>query len=97
MSSNKNKIRHPASFETPLCAEVGPTFFFLSDDDDLEESLDPYRYYREAEAICKQCVHIDECAEWAVNYERYGFWGGLTPNQRQAIRRKRNIILNETL
>ena len=45
---------------------------------------------REGKAICAECPVRAECLEYAViNNERYGVWGGLSPRQRQPLRRGR--------
>jgi WhiB family transcriptional regulator, redox-sensing transcriptional regulator len=46
-----------------------------------------------AKSICNLCPHRIECAEWGIENEYYGIWGGLTERQRQSIRRQRNISL----
>jgi hypothetical protein len=35
-----------------------------------------------AKSICRTCPHKAECAEWGINNERYGIWGGLTQKDR---------------
>lgn len=96
MSDKNLKLQNPQTFEQPLCSQVSPSFFYIDDDDDdtiSEESKN--KTYQIAAEICVKCKHIDPCAEWAVRRERWGFWGGLTPQQRILIRRKRKITLNE--
>lgn len=96
MNTEQN-LKHPKDFESPLCAEVGSQFFFLDDeDDDTIDKETANTSYAIASGICKKCEHISDCAEWGIRREKWGFWGGLTPNERQAIRRKRNITLRDT-
>ncbi len=38
--------------------------------------------------LCKDCPIIDACLEWGLAHERYGVWGGTTPDTRTTIRRK---------
>lgn len=74
----------PADFDEPLCAQVGPDWFFL---DGKGESYKP-----EAIALCRSCKHQTECAEYAIPFFNLdGLWGGLTPTQRARIRKDRNI------
>ena len=40
------------------------------------------------ENLCKDCPIIDACLEWGLAHERYGVWGGTTPDTRTTIRRK---------
>lgn len=94
----EKKLVNPQTFTNPLCAEVGPQFFFIDDEDDT--TIDPETAnvsYNIALSICQKCSHITDCAEWGIRQERWGVWGGLTPNDRSIIRRKRNITLRETL
>ena len=79
-------MREPRNYEAPLCAEVGGEIWFPEQGGDQTNTL-------RAKNICHQCNHRLECAEWGIQKERHGIWGGLTPTQREAIRRKRNIIL----
>jgi len=47
-----------------------------------------------ANSICKKCPHKNECAEWAIKNELFGFWGGLSPKERTNIRRDKRIPVN---
>jgi len=40
------------------------------------------------ENLCKDCPIIGACLEWGLAHERYGVWGGTTPDTRTTIRRK---------
>jgi hypothetical protein len=43
---------------------------------------------REALAVCSGCAHLIECGQHALDVgEPVGVWGGLTPDQRAALRR----------
>jgi WhiB family redox-sensing transcriptional regulator len=45
---------------------------------------------RIAKAICVQCPIKQECLEYAlVADEPYGIWGGLTPTERNILKRRR--------
>lgn len=93
--SKLNLIR-PDTFDNPLCAEVGTSFFYIDDDDDdtlkhSEKNLS----YNVAVDTCKKCSHIDACAEWGIHREKWGVWGGLTPPQRIQIRRKHKLRIDE--
>jgi len=46
-----------------------------------------------AKSICHTCPHKAECAEWGINKEQFGIWGGLTQADRVPIRKQLNIIL----
>lgn len=38
--------------------------------------------------ICASCSFLVECRDWAIENERYGFWGGLSEVERMKIRRR---------
>ena len=80
-------VRVPWNYENPACAEVGMEFFYP--DRDIEDKI----HTKTIVNICKICPHLAECAEWGINRERYGIWGGITANQRRDIRRRRGIVL----
>jgi WhiB family redox-sensing transcriptional regulator len=71
-----------------LCREVGTEFFFPEEGKETDTSI-----YSFGKMICSGCEVREQCLEWAVRHEGFGLWGGTTPRERQAIRRKRNIIL----
>jgi WhiB family redox-sensing transcriptional regulator len=81
-------MRGPRSFENPSCAEISVDLFFPEVGDSLS-------VIRQLKNVCKLCPHQQECAEWGIQNERYGVWGGLSEKDRKAIRRQRNIILRE--
>lgn len=46
---------------------------------------------QKAVTICQTCPVKNPCATWAITKpENDGIWGGLTPEQRQGIRRRAN-------
>ena len=66
------------------CRDVDSTVFFSPDPEGA-----PAREAREAEAkaICARCPVIRECAGYAlIAGERYGVWGGLSEQDRLALR-----------
>ena len=82
-------MREPHEFEAPLCAEVGGNQWFPEDlpGDVVREVT------RASKSICASCEHQSECAEWGINNERYGIWGGLDSATLKIIRKNRNIII----
>lgn len=63
-----------------LCAETNPEAFFPEQGGNTAE----------AKKLCAKCPVMDQCREEALaNDERYGIWGGLTPNDRARILRER--------
>ena len=84
-------MREPRFYENPACAQVGGDFWFPEKSDGSSNSAEMVM----AKSICKSCLHRSECAEWGINKERFGIWGGLTENERRNIRRANNIVLKE--
>jgi WhiB family redox-sensing transcriptional regulator len=83
-------MREPRFFENPGCAEIGGDLWFPEKEDGAgtrEQAI--------AKAICRQCPHQIECAEWGIKHENHGIWGGLVPRERLTIRSSRGIQLKE--
>lgn len=67
--------------------------------------LDPDLFFPEkagaeirfAQAVCARCPVIAECREWGILHEIHGIWGGLTQNERRAIRRKLQIAVTRAV
>ena len=65
------------------CRESDPDAWFPDDDNPLGNK------YTLPKRLCAKCPVKDLCLEFAlVNEEHHGLWGGLTPRERQALRRK---------
>jgi len=60
-----------------LCAEIDPDLFFP----DKGESTAGAKF------VCRRCPVRQPCAE-AGRYERFGVWGGLTPDERRQQRKE---------
>lgn len=84
-------MREPAKYEAPLCASVGGDFWFPEKEVGSSNSTEMLM----AKSICRQCIHQSECAEWGIQNETFGIWGGITEGERRFIRRKRKISLEE--
>lgn len=71
------------------CAEIGPDLFFP----DTGERSTNRHVYRDALTICETCPVATQCLEHALtNDERYGVWGGTTPNEREQMRSRRGLL-----
>jgi WhiB family transcriptional regulator, redox-sensing transcriptional regulator len=44
----------------------------------------------EAKTVCRGCPVRTECLDWADHIRAEGIWGGLTDNERAAVRRRHN-------
>jgi WhiB family redox-sensing transcriptional regulator len=91
------RIKSPSDFENAKCSSFDVNLFYEKDFDDLDSKIINGNY-QEAKKICMSCEHIVECAEWGINNETHGMWGGLTPRERQKLRKISNIkVTNPTL
>lgn len=84
-------MREPAKYEAPLCASVGGDFWFPEKEAGSSNSTEMLM----AKSICRQCPHQAECAEWGIQNENFGIWGGITEGERRFIRRQRKITIKE--
>lgn len=76
----------PWEFKNPSCASVGVELFYR-DLDSMESNSTTEQ--NQVISTCKTCPCAVECADWGIAKERWGIWGGLTPRERERIRRKR--------
>ena len=91
-------MRGPWEYEDPSCASVGGEFWFPEKDaGSLGLTVVNYQSAEVALAktVCNSCVHKSECGQWGLEHERYGIWGGLGERERNDIRRRLNIIVEE--
>ena len=49
----------------------------------------------EVRLMCDTCPVEQECLEYALHYEQYGYWGGATSNERTRMRKSLNIRIND--
>lgn len=78
-------MKYPDFTGEEPCVEVGGDMFFAADDDGRYYNID------KAKAVCGTCWMQPECAEYAINHDVAGVWGGLSEPQRRLIRKQRNI------
>jgi hypothetical protein len=78
------------SFPDAQCTE-DPDFFFPVSQVEWDQRIKRLR------AICGSCIHQLPCRAFALdNQEEYGFWGGLTSEERsQLIKRENGINTKE--
>jgi len=62
------------------CADTDPAFFFPPQGHPATR----------ARQICARCPVRDDCLSYALDAdEKYGIWGGLDPDERRKLRRRR--------
>ncbi|MGH2760709.1 MAG: WhiB family transcriptional regulator [Actinomycetota bacterium] len=68
------------------CRGLDPELFFSSDE--IANRQERLEREAEAKAVCTRCTVRNECLSYALAAgERYGIWGGLSPQERRAIAR----------
>ena len=82
-------MREPRFYEDPACASVGGDFWFPEKETGGSNSTEMVM----AKSICRRCPHQTECAEWGIQNEMHGIWGGITEGERRFIRRRLKIII----
>ena len=68
--------------------------------DGVCRTVDPDLWYPEnsspsweAKRLCRNCPVVTECLDYALdNKEMFGIWGGLSPRERQRVRRENGTI-----
>lgn len=80
---------------TPLAVALGEMTFFRADARAACATGDPEWWFSDSAHIaevldvCYGCPLRLGCAEWGIDHEKDGIWGGLTENERKRIRRER--------
>lgn len=91
-------MRGPWEYEDPSCASVGGNFWF-PERDAGNIGLTVVNFQSEeakiARNVCGSCTHKIECQQWGLKHEKYGIWGALTEGEREPIRKRLNIIVEE--
>jgi hypothetical protein len=83
-----NVINYPDFDGTENCSGMGADLFYV--EYGTASGQETARYIK---SFCDNCKKLSQCAEYGIKHERFGFWGGLTPNAREMIRRKNGITL----
>jgi len=66
------------------CRDEDPELFFVvGSGPAAEHQLDA------AKAVCRRCPAMAACREWALSTGQIGVWGGLSEDERRALRRGR--------
>lgn len=71
------------------CTELGLELFYERETD---LSIADRKVRRDA---CFRCPMMRDCRKWGIFRERHGYWGGLTPWQREMIRQRQGLWVDE--
>ena len=75
-------------WEDAGCSGIGESVFFLG----AGESKTYNPMLRE---ICGRCEILEDCRNWAVAHEKYGFQGGMSGYERKIYREKHGIVYED--
>lgn len=70
-----------------LCAQVGHDFYYV------EKGGEAVHIAAHLKKVCNSCPYLVDCREWAIVHEEFGYWGGLSANERNRLRSKHKILL----
>lgn len=77
----------PAWQSRAACLDTHPSLFFPTG-----KGAELHQASKLAKAVCRGCCVRLDCLEAALDRgEKFGIWGGLTPKERQDIRRLRMV------
>lgn len=76
------------NFKNPPCAQIDPELFFYPE---TNSGVDIHNF-KYAKQICSTCPYREPCAEYGLHNRVYGVWGGLSENERDQIRKLRDIV-----
>lgn len=89
-------MKYP-DFTEASCVGIGMELFFPVPHDDEDESKARFIDVDAVKKVCASCPVLEQCAEWAIHHEKWGIWGGLTPQERNKIRKQRNIFVEDPI
>jgi WhiB family redox-sensing transcriptional regulator len=76
-----------------ICRGLGALSFYVPDKLRGPSKL---QHEERAKAICARCPVIKECLRQALDQaERYGIWGGMTPNERTELLKRQKDQASE--
>jgi len=89
---SKSYMKDMPNLQGARCREVGPDMMFVFDE------AQPIRGHiatsrnrhlsASLRAMCASCPVLYPCLEWAMPNENYGWWGGLSAQEREMVRRR---------
>jgi WhiB family redox-sensing transcriptional regulator len=74
--------------ERAYCRDSGPGVFYACEEK-RPASMTREAAIARAKSICRRCPVVSSCLVWAVAHpNEMGVWGGASPEEREAIRRR---------
>lgn len=84
-----DKVRIPVWDGTEPCSNYEWQLFY---DDNRSTEYKQKKKLEKLVSICMSCHRLEECSDYAIKHERYGFWAGMTEKQRIDYRKRNNIV-----
>ena len=75
-------------WEDAACNGIGESVFFLGPGE--AKSFNP-----QLRKICNGCDILEDCRNWALAHEKYGFQGGMSGHERKDYREKHGIAYED--
>ena len=66
------------------CKDINPGLFYIERGEQISQDVIN---------ACLACPVQEQCQEYAIKHEKYGYWGGLSEKARQNLRTERGIKL----
>lgn len=85
-------VKRPAYDGSQNCFGLDIDFFY-QEEGDTDRKIGTKGIHDTLRRICSTCPFLDECREYAIYHEGYGFWGGMSENQRRNYRREHKIVV----
>lgn len=76
------------------CAGMPLELFFPPDAHHYDSWIGPQQR-RDLDRMCGQCPVLEQCADHALKRELHGYWAGTLPHEREHMRRKRGIRVED--
>lgn len=84
-------MRYPDFTGHEPCATIGPDFYYVEGRG--QHSQTEWETMRSA--CLDRCFMLDECTQWSLHHEQFGFWAGMSEQDRRQLRRRLNIVLSD--
>ena len=75
-------------YENPSCRETNDPDIWVEETSENKPM---------AIKVCRSCPHVIECAQYGVEHEVIGIWGGLTTKQRADMASRQGITRQQLL
>ncbi len=75
-------VKYPAFDGSEVCAQIDPEIWFPT-------ALNQTGAM--AKKLCRTCIWVEQCREYAIQVDVVGIWGGTNEKERSRVRKKARI------